>query len=992
MTPLDINPVTASWLKVEVAVAAFEEGGRRGPDAVLEYAPPADDPHHLSILCELIRADLEFAWSAGVRRFLDDYRTHFPALFASPTHLQQVAFEEYRLRVQAGDLAAKDANPQRSAPWDSPRTGDDPSPTDPMISLPLVTPQSGLIENWAQPFPDAVVPPPEPGQHFAGFKLVSELGRGAFARVFLAEQPDLADRLVVLKVSSQLLEESQTLARFQHTNIVPIHSVHRVGQFQAVCMPFFGATTLADLLDTLRHRADRPASGEVVVSTVNQRKSTTITTSQPLPTAPIPAALSPLERFRGMTHAAAVLWLGSELADGLAHAHERGILHRDLKPANVLIADDGRPMLLDFNLAATVGRPLESAGGTPMYMAPEQLDALRNGCGTPDLRSDIYSLGLMLYELLTGHLSAVPAEWSIPERMTGLRAERAKPMPSARRLNPAISPAEGAILARCLHPNPAKRYTSARQLCDDLRAHLDHRPLVHTREPAIRERIAKFARRNPWVASTAFLGMVAAVVLVALASVLVAVMAQRDAAAQQIAARQFRDELADHKLTLVAPGSHRQTVAAIEKAKSTLTRYGLPGGEGPPDVKLTVAGPLENDLAELHLLLAAAEASRPGNGGRERASHWLAFLEQNNRPQQVARFREIWDGKEITQADDLSTLVIGRYQPRKLIAVLSALPPSALQPGHWMAKGECHSALGQFAEASACFTTALALHGRANAALLAHRGRAFLEQKEYAKALADFDAALELDPNAAEVWIDRGLTRLHSGHPRQALAEFDRALELWPEHTRTYFLRAEAKTRLSDLEGAAADRKIGLTKEPSDETSWVTRGMAKLNSRDAQGAIADFDAALKLNPRSRDARQNKAGALADHLGRVADGVTVLNELIEDAPDYLPARAGRAVYLARLRQRDAAHADAAEVLQRNPPPLLRYQVAGVFALTSISHAQDADQAVKLLAAAMHDHGGLEYVDTDPDLAPLRRDARFQAVVQAAKKLNTPLGGR
>src|SRR5207253_9410320 len=106
------------------------------------------------------------------------------------------------------------------------------------------------------------------GDWFAGFELVALLGRGAFGRVYLARQGNLADRFVALKVSTDLTGESRTLARLQHTNVVPIYSVHRVAPFQAVCMPYFGATTLAHLLARYRAGQPLPTTGRQLVDTL----------------------------------------------------------------------------------------------------------------------------------------------------------------------------------------------------------------------------------------------------------------------------------------------------------------------------------------------------------------------------------------------------------------------------------------------------------------------------------------------------------------------------------------------------------------------------------------------------------------------------------------------------------------------------------------------------------------------------------------------------
>src|SRR5262249_39604565 len=142
-------------------------------------------------------------------------------------------------------------------------------------------------------------------------------------------------------------------------------------------------------------------------------------------------------KLDGLSYVEAALWIAAQLADGLSHAHGCGILHRDLKPANVLLTDEGRPMLLDFNLAddVKVRTADEAAGGGRLsYMAPGHLRACRTKSGRLDQRCDISSLGVILYELLTGRrpfrTPTTPA----------LDADRPPP-PPVRGWNPAVSPA-----------------------------------------------------------------------------------------------------------------------------------------------------------------------------------------------------------------------------------------------------------------------------------------------------------------------------------------------------------------------------------------------------------------------------------------------------------------------------------------------------------------------------------------------------------------------
>ena len=228
----------------------------------------------------------------------------------------------------------------------------------------------------------------------------------------------------MLKVSPRRDEEPRLLAQLQHTNIVPIYSIHTARSLQVVCMPFFGTTTLQDVSDHLKSQVMLPETGLGLISSLidnrleQQSRLTPRSEHEGDPPSgdtsqndmpgesqrpQHPPSDETLKYLKGLTYVQAVLWVGSRLASGLAHAHERKILHLDLKPANILLTDEGQPMLLDLNLSVDLkqGTSLASFGGTALYMSPEQLEAFQSKSGTVDGRSDIYSLGIILFELLT---------------------------------------------------------------------------------------------------------------------------------------------------------------------------------------------------------------------------------------------------------------------------------------------------------------------------------------------------------------------------------------------------------------------------------------------------------------------------------------------------------------------------------------------------------------------------------------------------------------
>ncbi len=186
---------------------------------------------------------------------------------------------------------------------------------------------------------------PACGEEFLGFELEEELGRGAFARVFLASQPEMGGRRVAVKVSARGAREAEIMGKLDHANIVLVHLVREDPDtgLTAVCMRYWGAATLCDVLDRAYATNSPPRRARLILEAAADRRVTRTERDRTASNERFPASAS---------YVNGILHLSVELCKGLACAHSAGILHRDLKPSNVLIAPEGRPMLLDFNLSA----------------------------------------------------------------------------------------------------------------------------------------------------------------------------------------------------------------------------------------------------------------------------------------------------------------------------------------------------------------------------------------------------------------------------------------------------------------------------------------------------------------------------------------------------------------------------------------------------------------------------------------------------------------
>lgn len=347
---------------------------------------------------------------------------------------------------------------------------------------------------------DAEAPPPRPGtpDHFGDYRILEKIGEGGMGVVYLAEHRALGRR-VALKairhehmlfdtVRERFRREVEVIARLRHPGIVPIHAVGERDGVPWFAMEYVDGSSLGEVLRSLQSRDVLTLTGSDlarIVSLSAHTRPDSSTSSGYMFDGSWPDTCCKLLR---------------QAADALQHAHQKGVVHRDVKPSNLMITPTGHVLLLDFGLAQAEGvSPLTRSGvelGTLPYLAPEQIDSARGEVGP---RTDVYGLGVTLYELLALKL---PFDQTSPEPLR--RAILAGRPPRLRERNSNVSWELETVCATAMEPDPARRYATVADFARDLDHVLMRRP-VEARRPGVWLRTRRWIERNPASATAAAL-------------------------------------------------------------------------------------------------------------------------------------------------------------------------------------------------------------------------------------------------------------------------------------------------------------------------------------------------------------------------------------------------------------------------------------------------------------------------------------------------------
>ncbi|WP_250847064.1 protein kinase domain-containing protein [Aquisphaera insulae] len=717
-----------------------------------------------------------------------------------------------------------------------------------------------------------------------GYEILSELGRGGMGVVYKAREVRL-NRLVAIKMMlagdlasadsvPRLLAEAETVARLHHPNVVQIHAVDYHEGRPFIALEYVDGGSLGSKMEGTPWPAGRAAE------------------------------------------------LIEELAQAIQAAHEQAIIHRDLKPANILMTPDGIPKISDFGLAKTLDRDVdltavESIMGSPCYMAPEQANGGARDVGPG---ADVYSLGAILYELLTGRPPFRGT--SVLETLDMVKA--AEPVPPSR-LVPGLPRDIDTICLKCLEKGPDRRFATAGDLADDLARYRRNEP-IHAGPAKPWERAWKWVRRKP---TTAALTLVSAVAVVAASA---GAMAYREDLRKRSEAVRNRVQRvrsqAESYLVLGRSAQSREDWPTVKAQLSSA--LALIQSESDLAAMLPPAQQLLNEagekIAEVNVRLAARARGEALRRFHDEAVFYQSQYTGLDSDANVRAVRkaarqamdQFWpegtpccpdalDDWMVDDADRARILAEG-YEVMLLLAEAVAQPIKGEHPAEQARLGTAlleeaarlhpptrayHALraaslerLGQRDEAREEHQLALSSGSPASAPDEFLLGEQCYRREDLSRAIDHFKQALSADPN--HFWAGYLMAHcfIKTHRPAEAQAALIACQARRPDFIWIYLLKGFAEGEMQEFNLAEADFRRALELHADEDARYVllvNRGVMRLRKKEPAAAIEDFRAAIALKPDRYQAYLDLAQAHVK-IGRPEQALATLDRGIEKDPD------------------------------------------------------------------------------------------------------------
>ncbi|MEM8733006.1 MAG: serine/threonine-protein kinase [Planctomycetota bacterium] len=403
---LEVNTVEASFAVLELCLEQLTSiAPVESVDSILDLIPGVSDAAQRLILVELIKFDLAAAAADGLARTLDFYWPKCAAILPQDRIPFDLVLEEVQLLRERGEKPKWSEYRQRF-----PDLAD-------TIGKWLAGGETQMQSGQTGSVPELPV-----NEQFDDFMVLKQLGQGAFARVYLARQISM-HRLVALKATSRGSDEPKALSQLDHGNIVRVYDQREISEPQVILlyMQYLPGGTLADCVKHVRALPAEEWNGARLLESID---ASLVDASQT-----VPEQSGVRQQIASMEWPEVVAWIGIQLSEGLHYADSKGVLHRDVKPANILLSSEAIPKLADFNVSCSglSGRAGAAAyfGGSLAYMSPEQLQVADPTASKQaeelDGRSDLYALGIVLWELWQGsrpwRLEDIASSWTEAVRM-----------------------------------------------------------------------------------------------------------------------------------------------------------------------------------------------------------------------------------------------------------------------------------------------------------------------------------------------------------------------------------------------------------------------------------------------------------------------------------------------------------------------------------------------------------------------------------------------